>query len=101
MKAQRSRRSCGEGKTTRDDCISGKRGSKGFELFAERSRAARKTERRSSMSLRFGLAAALKRSIVLFFFAVAIDGANEGCDDLWILGRMSWGISFFRRRLCR
>ncbi len=53
------------------------------------------------MSLRFGLAAALKRSIVLFFFAVAIDGANEGCDDLWILGRMSWGISFFRRRLCR
>jgi len=67
MKAQRSRRSCGEGKTTRDDCISGKRGSKGFELFAERSRAARKTERRSSMSLRFGLAAALTRSIVLFF----------------------------------
>ncbi|PYI44050.1 MAG: hypothetical protein DMF12_01335 [Verrucomicrobia bacterium] len=67
MKAQWSRRSCGEGKTTRDDCISGKRGSKGFELFAERSRAARKTERRSSMSLRFGLAAALKRSIVLFF----------------------------------
>jgi len=46
------------------------------------------------MSLRFGLAAALKRSIVLFFFAVAIDGANEGCDDLWILGRMSWGRSF-------
>ena len=29
------------------------------------------------MSLRFGLAAALKRSIVLFFFAVAIDGATK------------------------
>ncbi len=29
------------------------------------------------MSLRFGLAAALTRSIVLFFFAVAIDGATK------------------------
>jgi len=35
------------------------------------------------------------------FFRGRYRRRDEGCDDLWILGRMSWGRSFFRRRLCR
>jgi len=53
------------------------------------------------MSLRFGLAAALKRSIVLFFFAVAIDGATKAATISGSSDEMSWGRSFFRHRLCR
>src|SRR5439155_1272357 len=40
MKAQQSRRSCGEGKTTRDDCISGKRGAKVLSFRREEPRGA-------------------------------------------------------------
>ena len=76
MKAQRSRRSCGEGKTTRDDCISGKRGAKALSFRREEPRGAEdRTEKFNVFAIWAG------RSVdaldCALFFAVAIDGATK------------------------